>query len=62
MNTNEPTSPEQQHQAEGSTEAATPAKAVKKQNVPWYQTLKGHDRGQRPGAAPRGSRRSMGKR
>ncbi|MFC5697283.1 hypothetical protein ACFPU0_17165 [Pseudomonas sp. GCM10022186] len=34
----------------------------KKQNIPWYQTLKGHDRGQRPGPHPRGSRRSMGKR
>ncbi|UXY55656.1 hypothetical protein [Pseudomonas tohonis] len=62
MNTSETTSPEQQPQTEGSAEAAAPAKAVKKQNVPWYQTLKTHDRGQRPGAAPRGSRRSMGKR
>ncbi|BAN48899.1 hypothetical protein [Metapseudomonas resinovorans] len=45
------------------TPAAEEATAKpKKQNIPWHQTLKGHDRGQRPGPAPRGSRRSMGKR
>ncbi|MCO6059127.1 hypothetical protein NG726_20930 [Pseudomonas sp. MOB-449] len=44
-----------------AAETAVPAKP-KKQNIPWHQTLKGHDRGQRPGPAPRGSRRSMGKR
>ncbi|MFZ6049661.1 hypothetical protein ACFW0H_26495 [Pseudomonas sp. CR3202] len=49
-----------QSQETPATEAV-PAKP-KKQNVPWYQTLKGHDRGQRPGPHPRGSRRSMGKR
>ncbi len=43
-----------------ATEAA-PA-TPKKQNIPYYLTLKGHDRGQRPGPHPRGSRRSMGKR
>lgn len=47
--------------AETPAAEAVPAKA-KKQNVPYYLTLKGHDRGQRPGPAPRGSRRSMGKR
>ncbi|MNF62270.1 hypothetical protein D3C85_737220 [compost metagenome] len=40
---------------------AAPAKA-KKPTIPWHQTLKGYDRGQRPGPAPRGTRRSMGKR
>ncbi len=38
-----------------------PAKPTK-QNIPWHQTLKGHDRGQRLHPPPRGSRRSMGKR
>ncbi|WP_044874549.1 hypothetical protein [Pseudomonas sp. LFM046] len=51
---------ETQPQETPAAEAA-PAKP-KKQNIPWYQTLKGHDRGQRPGPHPRGSRRSMGKR
>ncbi|AYF86590.1 hypothetical protein SA496_12485 [Pseudomonas sp. JS3066] len=46
---------------ETPTAETAPAKP-KKQNVPYYLTLKGHDRGQRPGPAPRGSRRSMGKR
>ncbi len=44
------------------TPAAEAAPAKPKKNVPYYLTLKGHDRGQRPGPAPRGSRRSMGKR
>ncbi|MDE3738889.1 MULTISPECIES: hypothetical protein [Pseudomonas] len=51
--------PQENPAAAAST--AEPAKP-KKQNVPYYQTLKGYDRGQRPGPAPRGSRRSMGKR
>ncbi|NWL77101.1 hypothetical protein DM872_09570 [Pseudomonas taiwanensis] len=46
--------------AETPTAETAPAKP--KKNVPYYLTLKGHDRGQRPGPAPRGSRRSMGKR
>ncbi|MCY1381727.1 hypothetical protein D9M69_696690 [compost metagenome] len=46
---------------ESQAEATIPAKP-KKPSTPWYQNLKGHDRGQRPGPAPRGSRRSMGKR
>ena len=51
---------EAQQQETPATEA-TPAKP-KKPTIPWHQTLKGHDRGQRPGPAPRGTRRSMGKR
>lgn len=54
------------HQETGAPAAneTSPEASVKKakQNLPWYQTLKGHDRGQRPGMPPRGSRRSMGKR
>lgn len=46
---------------EAPTTTAEPAKP-KKQNVPYYLTLKGHDRGARKHPAPRGSRRSMGKR
>ncbi|WP_375738601.1 hypothetical protein [Pseudomonas boanensis] len=47
-------------EAEG--ESTAPAPAAKKQSAPWYQGFKSHDRGQRPGPAPRGTRRSMGKR
>ena len=49
--------------APAAPETSTEATEKKpKQNLPWYQTLKSHDRGQRPGMPPRGSRRSMGKR
>ncbi|MHC5348442.1 hypothetical protein [Metapseudomonas furukawaii] len=45
-----------------SPAADAPVAKPKKPNIPWHQTLKGHDRGQRMHPAPRGSRRSMGKR
>ncbi|MDH4873499.1 hypothetical protein [Pseudomonas sp. BN515] len=53
-----------QAEAQPQETAATPDAPAKpkKPNIPYYQTLKGHDRGSRLHPPPRGSRRSMGKR
>ncbi|MCY1219561.1 hypothetical protein D9M72_315430 [compost metagenome] len=53
-----------QAEAQPQETAAAPATSgkPKKQNIPYYQTIKAHDRGSRLHPPPRGSRRSMGKR